>query len=162
MINIPQAAAQSDARRNSFWGRPITARRGNKKNFRVAKGMFHQICDGIQHSLIDVGVEDSHEKDTIDDWELGDQQRSKRDKEKIMEEKGLKKAQKKLINAIYCYQIYFSSACVKDDPKLVRKRVEELYLDAARHRFLCRNIDIRTIGFGGEFQGKYEIKWSQN
>ena len=38
-----------------------------------------------------------------------------------MEDKGLKKAQKKFINAIYCYQKYFSSACVKDDPKLVRK-----------------------------------------
>ena len=41
-----------------------------------------------------------------------------------MVEKGLKKAQKKLINAIYCYQIYFSSACVKYDPELVRKIVK--------------------------------------
>ena len=60
MINIPRAAAQSDARRNDFWNRPITARRGNKKNARVAKGTFHQLCDEIQHFLIDVGVEDSH------------------------------------------------------------------------------------------------------
>ena len=52
--------------------------------------------------MIDVGVEDYHEQDTINDWELGDQRRSKREKEKIMEDKGLKKAQKKLINAIYC------------------------------------------------------------
>ena len=42
MINIPRAAAQSDARRNGFWGRPITTRRGNNKNVRLAKGMFHQ------------------------------------------------------------------------------------------------------------------------
>ena len=28
MINIPQAAAQSDASRNGFWSRPITTRRG--------------------------------------------------------------------------------------------------------------------------------------
>ena len=48
-----------------------------------------------------MGVEDSHEQDTINDWELGDQRRSKQEKEKIMVEKGLKKAQKKLINAIY-------------------------------------------------------------
>ena len=79
-----------------------------------------------------------------------------------MEKKRLKKAQKKLINAIYCYQVYFSYACVKDDPIMVRKIVKELSLDAARHRFLRRNIDIRTIGFGGGFQVKYEITWSQN
>ena len=103
MINISRAAAQSDARRNGFWSRPITTRRVNKNNVRVAKGTFHQFYDEIQNCLIDVGVEDSHEQDTINDRELGDQQRSKLETEKIMEEKGLKKAQKKLINAIYCY-----------------------------------------------------------
>ena len=89
-----------------------------------------------------MGVEDSHEQDTINDQEIVDQRRSQREKETIIEEKGLKKAQKKLINAIYCYQMYFSSACVKDDPKLVKKIVKELSLDAARHRFLRRNIEI--------------------
>ena len=79
-----------------------------------------------------------------------------------MEEKGLKKAQKNLINAIYCYQVYFSSACVKYYQKLVRKIVKELSSDAARLHFLHRNIGIRKIGFGGEFQYKYEITWSQN
>ena len=48
-----------------------------KKNVRVDKGTFHQFCDEIQHFLIDVGVEDSHEQDTINDQELGDQWRSK-------------------------------------------------------------------------------------
>ena len=107
-------------------------------------------------------MEDFHEQDTINYRELGDQRRSKQDKEKIMEEKGLKKAQKKLINSIYCYQLYLSSACVKDDPKMVRKIVKELSSDAERHCFLCRNIDSQTIGFGGEFQDKYEITGSQN
>ena len=35
-------------------------------------------------------------------------------------------------------------------------------MDAARIRFLRGNIEIRTIGFVGEFQDKYEITWSQN
>ena len=35
-------------------------------------------------------------------------------------------------------------------------------MDAERHCFLLRNVEIRTIGFGGEFRGKYEITWSQN
>ena len=74
----------------------------------------------------------------------------------------MKKAQKKLINAIYCYQMYFSSACVKYDPKLVRKIVKDLSSDAARHSFLHRNIGILTIGFGRDFQDKNEITWSQN
>ena len=58
--------------------------------------------------------------------------------------------------------MYLSSVCVKDDPKLVRKMVKELSSDSARPSFLCRNIEIRTIGFGGEFQDKYEITRSQN
>ena len=65
MIKIPWDTVQSDARRNGFGSIPITARKGNKKNFRVAKGALHQFCDKIQHCLIDVGVEDSHEQDTI-------------------------------------------------------------------------------------------------
>ena len=107
-------------------------------------------------------MEHSHEQDTINDRELGDQRRSKQEKEKITEEKGTKKAQKKLVNSIYFYQMYFSSACVKDDQKLVRKIVKELSSDAARLHFLHRNIGIRKIGFGGEFQYKYEITWSHN
>ena len=78
MINIPWAAAHSDAMMNAFWNKPITARRGNKKNFRVAKGTFCQFCGEIQHFLIDVGVENSHEQDTIHDRELVDQRRSNR------------------------------------------------------------------------------------
>ena len=84
MINIHRSAAQIDARRNGFWNRTITARRGKKKNSIVDKGKFHQFCDEIQHCLIDVGVEDSHEQDTINDQELEDQRRYKQEKEKIM------------------------------------------------------------------------------
>ena len=47
MINIPRSAAQSNIKRNCFWSRPITTKRGTKKNFIVAKGMFHQFCDEI-------------------------------------------------------------------------------------------------------------------
>ena len=75
-----------------------------------------------------------------------------------MEEKGLKKAQKKLVIAIYSYHMYFSYACVNDDPKLVNKIVKELSLAVARHRDLRRNIDIQTIGFGGEFHVVIEWK----
>ena len=93
MINIPRAALQSDASRNGFWCRSITTKIGKKKNVRLAKGTFHQFCDEIQHCSIYLGVEDSHEQDTINDRELGDQRRSKQEKEKIMEKKGPKKSQ---------------------------------------------------------------------
>ena len=91
MINIPRAAAHSDASRNGFWSRPITTKRGKKKNVIESKCTFHQLCDEIIYLFIDVGVEDYHEQDTINDRELGDQQRSKREKEKTMEEKGLRR-----------------------------------------------------------------------
>ena len=47
MINIPRYSAQIDARRNCFWSRPITVRRGKKNNVRLAKGTFHQLCDDL-------------------------------------------------------------------------------------------------------------------
>ena len=89
----------SDAARHRFLCRNIGIR---KIGFR-GESSTPQFCDEIKHCLIDVGVEDSHEQDTINDRKLGDQRISKREKEKIIEEKVLKKAQKKLINAIYCY-----------------------------------------------------------
>ena len=51
---------------------------------------------------------------------------------------------------------------MKYEPTFTTKTVKELSLDAARHRFLLRNIGIQIIGFGGEFWDKYEITWSQN
>ena len=74
-------------------------------------------------------------------------------------EEGAEEAHKRHILLPYALLICL---CEVYDPKMVRKIVKELSLDAARHRFLCRNIEIRTIGFGGEFQDKYEITWSQN
>ena len=59
-----------------------------------------------------------------------------------MENKELKKAQKKLIKSMYCYQMYFPSACVKYEPKLVTKIVKELSSDASRRLSLRRNIEI--------------------
>ena len=53
--------------------RPITAGIGKKNNVRVAKDTFHQLCGEIKHFFIDVGVEDSHEQDAINDRGLGDQ-----------------------------------------------------------------------------------------
>ena len=79
-IHILRATAQSDERRNGFWNRPINARRVKKKNARAAKGTFHQFCDEIQHCLIYVGVEDPQEKDTINNRELREQRRAKREK----------------------------------------------------------------------------------
>ena len=53
ILNNPRVAAQSDARRNGFWSRPLTARKGKKKkNVRLAKSTLHQLCDEIQHCLI--------------------------------------------------------------------------------------------------------------
>ena len=51
---------------------------------------------------------------------------------------------------------------MKDEPKLATKIVKELSSDAARYRFLRRNIETRKIGFVGEFRDKYEITWSEN
>ena len=55
MLNIPQAAAQSDARRNNFWNRKITARRGKKKTFKV-KGTAQEKMDN-RRTLAKISVD---------------------------------------------------------------------------------------------------------
>ena len=70
-------------------------------------------------------------------------------KEKTAEEKSLKKSQNGLIHAIYRYQQYYSSACVKGDVRQVNQKLRKLKTPTAQYRFLRSNIIMRTIGFGG-------------
>ena len=120
---------------------------------------MHRFCSEMQYCFIDIGIADASEQDTVNTEALNAQRRAKREMEKLMEEKGLKKAQLKLVYAIYCYQMFNSDACVKGDPKLVTKAMRELPSDAARYRFLRNNIEARVIGFGGEFE-RFRITWS--
>ena len=84
----------------------------------------------------------------------------KRTKQKILARDGAKKTQKNLVHAIYCYEMNNSPACVKD-PKEVTRMLKKFTSDAAKKRFLRSNIEMRVIGYGGEFL-QFEITWSVN
>ena len=82
----------------------------------------------------------------------------KRTKQKILAQEGDKKTQKNLVHAKYCYEMNNSPACVKD-PKEVTRMLKKFTSDAAKKRFLRSNIEMRVIGYGGEFL-QFEITWS--
>jgi len=47
-------------------------------------------------------------------------------KEELIKEKGLEKATEEYIDALYYYQMYFSAACWKTDPKIVATELKKL------------------------------------
>ena len=85
------------------------------------------------------------------------QRLEKRTKQKILARDGDKKTQKNLVHAKYCYEMNNSPACVKD-PKEVTRMLKKFTSDAAKKRFLRSNIEMRVIGYGGEFL-QFEIMW---
>ena len=69
--------------------------------------------------MIEVGMRDAPTTHVKNNKTLDRQQMTNRKKEKITEEKGLKKVQKKLIHAIYRFEMYNSEACVKGESFIV-------------------------------------------
>ena len=158
-INLGRAGAESNFKRNKWTYRHIRPTRGSQKQQEQSDGMFHMFCGEIQHCLIATGVKEwpaTHEKNNE---LLAAQRLEKRTKQQILKRKGAEKTQKKLIHAIYCYEMNNSSACVKGDPKEVTRMLKKFTSDTAKKRFLRSNIEMRVIGYGGDFL-KFEITWS--
>ena len=118
-IDICRAGGQSDMKRNGFLSRPIPVTKGKNKDVKKEKGLFHLFCGEIQSSLIEVGMRDAPVTHIKNNKELGRQRAAKRKKEEIMKATGLKTASKKLIHAIYRFEMYNSEACVKGESFIV-------------------------------------------
>ena len=76
--------------------------------------MFCQLCVKIQSSLIE-GMIDAPTTHRENNMALDRQRKAKREKENIAERNSLVKAQKKLIHAIYRFEMYKSEACIKGE-----------------------------------------------
>ena len=118
-IDICRAGGQSDMKRNEFLSRPIPVTKGKTKDVKKEKGLFHLFCKEIQSSLIKVGMRDTPVTHIKNNKELGRQRAPKRKKEEIMKATGLKTASKKLIHAIYRFEMYSSEAYVKGESFIV-------------------------------------------
>ena len=92
-----------------------------------------------------------------DDLELQAKVRWKKDE--LAREKNLENATEEYIEAMYLISMYDSDACLKDDPKNVRKLLKKLKSKKAKLDALKTNILIRVKGFGWEW---CHHAWSKN
>jgi hypothetical protein len=87
-------------------------------------------------------------KQNNDDLER--QAKARRIKEELIKEKNLERAIEEYIDALYYYQMYFSPACWKGDPKIVATELKKLTSETMRYSALKENIMIRVKGLSWE------------
>ena len=83
--------------------------------------------------------------------DLERQAKARRIKEELIKEKGLEKATEEYIDTLYYYQMYFSAACGKTDPKIVATELKKLTSENMRYSALKENIMIRVKGMSWEW-----------
>ena len=76
-------------------------------------------------------------------------------KEELAKEKGMKNATEEFIDGLYYHGMYFSEACWKDDPRVVKRNLKKLKSETAKYKALKEKVK----GFGWE-QCKHT--WSKN
>ena len=79
------------------------------------------------------------------------QTKARRIKEELIKEKSLETATEEYIDALYYYQMYFSAACWKTDPKIVATELKKLTSENMRYSALKENIMIRVKGMSWEW-----------
>ena len=87
------------------------------------------------------------------------QAKERRIKEELAKEKNMAKATDDYIEAMYLIRMYDSDACLKDDPKNVKKLIKKLKTKKAKYDALKSNILMRVKGFGWEWCAH---PWSKN
>ena len=87
------------------------------------------------------------------------QAKERRVKEELAKEKNMAKATDDYIEAMYLIRMYDSEACLKDDPKNVKKLLKRLKTKKAKYDALKSNILMRVKGFGWEWCSH---PWSKN
>jgi hypothetical protein len=142
-INLSNAAAISDAKRNKYFARPA------KKN--GCRGLFHDIDEAIQECIVSIAIKDAPRTRERHIEELEQQATARRMKEEIIKEKGLQKSMEEHIDAQYYHRMWNSDACWKDDPKNVTKELKKIKSESGKMHGVKENLKIRYIGFGWDW-----------
>ena len=145
-INLSNAAAVSDLKRNAFLHRNT-----NSKNDKKPTGIFHEYSKELQHAIVLTAMRDAPETQAIHQKELELQAKSRREKEELAKQKNMEKATDEYIEAAYLIKMYHSDAGIKDDPKNVTKIINDLPTKTAKYDALKQNILMRSQGFGWEW-----------
>ena len=124
------------------------------------RDVFFSIKKEMQRCVFITGMRDCHGVHVQDLAEVKAQQREKRAKKIIASKKGIDNSKGLLIHAIYRHGQYLSKACIKGNVGQVDRILRSLTSQAAQRRFLRSNIEMRTLGLGGEFAKLFTITWS--
>ena len=153
-INLTNAAAISDMKRNGFLHRPTRSKTDKK-----ARGLFHEFDRDLQHVLILVAMQDVPVRKNENNADLELQARMRREKEEMAQKKNLEKASESYIEAKCLMNMYNSEKCVKGDPRQLTSILKKLGSETARLNAIKLNIKIRADGFGWEW---CRTAWSEN
>jgi hypothetical protein len=149
-ISLSGAGAVGDMKRNAFLHRPTKSKSKSKSNSKPL-GIFHQFDPSLQEGIIMVAMTDAPATRKRNNEDLERQAKARRIKEELIKEKGLEKATEDYIDALYYYQMYFSPACWKTDPKIVATELKKLTSENMRYSALKENILIRVKGMSWEW-----------
>jgi hypothetical protein len=145
-ISLLGAGAVGDMKRNAFLHQPTKSKSKSKP-----LGIFHQFDPSLQEAIITVATTDAPATLKHKNDDLERQAKARRIKEELIKEKGLEKATEEYIDALYYYQMYFSAACWKTDPKIVATELKKLTPENMRYSALKENIMIRVKGVSWEW-----------
>ena len=145
-ISLSLAGAVGVMKRNAFLHRSPKSKSKSKP-----LGRFHQFDPSLQEAIIIVAMTDAPNTRKHNNEDLEKQATARRIKEELIKEKGLEKATEEYIDALYYYQMYFSPACWKTDPKIVAKELKKLTSESMRYSALKENITIRVKGLSWEW-----------
>jgi len=149
-IDIPNAAAVSDVRRNRIFHRSTSDKEKD--------GMFHCFEDVLQECIMRVGMKDAPNTRVTNNEQLEEQLKVKQKKMELAKEKNMESATESYIDALYYIAMYGSDKCARD-LKTVEEILKRLPSDAQRYVFLKENITIYVKGFGWD---EYKHAWSKN
>ena len=149
-IDIPNAAAVSDVRRNRIFQRSASDKERD--------GMFHCFEDVLQECIMRVGMKDAPNTRVTNNEQLEEQLKVKQKKMELAKEKNMESATESYIDALYYIAMYGSDKCARD-VKTVEEILKRLPSDAQRYVFLKENITIYVKGFGWD---EYKHAWSKN
>ena len=152
-ISLSSAAAVSDLKRNGFFSRQPSKNNGNRK------GIFHEYNENLRHAIVEVAMRDAPVTKERNNEDLKLQATARSVKEKMAKKKNMDKATEDYIEAAYLINMYDSAACIKDNPRNVKKILQKVKSKTAKYNALKTNITIRIKGFGWEWA---HHAWSKN
>ena len=146
-ISLSGAGAVGDMKHNAFlyWTKKSTT------NSVKPLGQFHQFDQSLQEAIILTGMTDAPATQKQNNDDLERQAKATRVKEELIKEKSLEKATEEYIDALYYYQMYFSTVCWKNDPMIVATELKKLTSETMRYSALKENIMIRVKGLSWEW-----------